>query len=187
MVIEVESMKMTLPPFQRVLVCITILTLVVGSCAPAPTNPLPLASFKKNSVRVTVSLHHDDFGQDVLTATFTPPDGYHLYSKDIPARGINGQGRPTRLELSADSQAEALGELNESVGPQALGYGGEGLLVYPAGPVTLSLPIQLPDGRRWFKDEVKISFMACTNNQCTPPVEKLLGIRLPGADLFNNP
>jgi hypothetical protein len=163
------------------------LPLILGACAQAPQNPLALASFSENSVSVTISLQHDDFGQDFLSATFTPPQGYHLYSKDIPARGINGQGRPTRLELSLDSQAEVLGDLMESAGPQALGYGGAGLLVYPAGPVTLSLPIQLPDGRGWFKDEVKVSFMACTNNQCTPPVEKLLGIRLPGAELFNKP
>lgn len=176
---------MKVHPSSRLLAWILCIPLMLGACARAPQNPLELASFTENSVSVFVSLEHDANGSDFLSATFTPPDGYHFYSKDLPARGINGQGRPTRLELTENSHAQALGYLTESAGPVALGYGPSGLLVYPAGPVTLSLPIQLPDGRGWGKDEIKVSFMACTNNQCTPPVEKVIAIRLPGKDLFN--
>ena len=160
---------------------------MMGSCAPRPGNPTALASFTENSVSVSVSLEYDANGHDFLSATFTPPDGYHLYSKDIPATGINGLGRPTRLELTLNSHMEALGDLNESVGPLVAGYGPEGLLLYPSGPVTLSLPIKLPAGHGWMKDEVRVSFMACTDNQCKLPVEKIIAIRLPGSDLFNNP
>ena len=179
------TMKVSFPP--RIFLWILCPALMLTACARTPQNPLGLASFSENSVSVLVSLERDANGSDFLVATFTPPDGYHLYSKDVPARGVNGQGRPTRLELTSKSHVQALGYLTESAGPLALGNGPEGLLVYPAGPVTLSLPVELPAGHEWVNDEVRISFMACTNNQCTPPVEKLLGIRLPGADLFNNP
>ena len=45
------------------------------------------------------------------------------------------------------------------------------LLVYPLGPVTLSLPIDLPPGADWMEDELSITYMACSANQCKPPVE----------------
>jgi len=180
------STDMKVQPWHRVLLWMVVLPVMIISCAPKPGNPISLASFTEASVSVSVSLARDSSGKVFLSATFTPPDGYHLYSKDLPATGRNGQGRPTRLELAPNSHVKALAGLTESVGAVIAWSEPEGLLVYPAGPVTLSLPIQLPAGNSWVKEEVKVSFMACTASQCKPPVEKIVAIRLPGADLFND-
>jgi len=55
-------------------------------------------------------------------------------------------GRPTLFELSKDSPLQVIGELIESVSPQAPTTPPLELLTYPAGPVTLSLHILLPMG-----------------------------------------
>ncbi|HLO17455.1 MAG TPA: hypothetical protein VK206_21660 [Anaerolineales bacterium] len=163
-----------------------LLSTAIASCAHAPSNPVSLASFTENSVNVSVSLQHNSTGNDFLSATFTPPDGYHLYSKDIPASGVNGLGRPTVLALTPNSHMKALGGLTESVSAEVPDFGSDQLLVYPAGPVTLRLPVELPISTGWVNDEVRVSFVACSANQCKPPVEKLIAIRLPSADLFND-
>src|SRR5262249_964820 len=120
-----------------------------------------------------------------LTATFTPPEGYHLYSKDVPISGVYGMGRPTLIELTPNGHLKAIGGLTESVGAGVLGYGPPELLVYPVGPVTLGLPVQLAPGDRWVNDELKITFMACSSTLCRPPVEgKIVPIRVPGANMF---
>jgi hypothetical protein len=56
------------------------------------------------------------------------------------------------------------------------------LLVYPEGPVTLRLPILLPEGEGWFDEQVSVTFMACSDGTCCPPVVgKLVTVRVPGA------
>lgn len=166
----------------------TMLVLVISvSCTPARSKPVPLASFTENYVDVSVTLERNAAGEAVLSATFTPPDGHHLYSKDVPINGLAGLGRPTLLELTADSQMVALGELIESAQAEEPDFEPRELLVYPAGPVTLSLPVQLPPGSSWVNDEVKITYMACSAYQCKPPVEgKIVPVRIPGANAFDN-
>jgi hypothetical protein len=81
----------------------------------------------------------------------------------------------------------AAGELNESVAAQEPEFEPKELLVYPEGPVTLYLPIQLPPGSEWIDDEIRITYMACTAYQCKPPVEgKVVQVRVPGAEAFDN-
>jgi hypothetical protein len=122
-----------------------------------------------------------------LSATFTPSQDHHLYSKDIPINGLEGLGRPTLLELTEESQMTALGGLIESVQAQEPDFEPKELLVYPAGPVTLKLPVKLPPGNDWIDDQVKITYMACSAYQCKPPVEgKIVSVRIPGVDAFDN-
>jgi hypothetical protein len=105
----------------------------------------------------------------------------------MPAHGINGLGRPTFLALTTNSHLREAGELIESVSAQQLYFEPQELPVYPLGPVTLSLPVELPPGKNWVNDELKVTFMACSTNQCKPPVEgKVVSIRVPGTDLFDN-
>jgi len=165
-----------------------LLALMGVSCAPSPDEPVSLASFTENNVSVSIQLHRNPQGGPYVSATFTPPDGYHLYSKDIPITGVDGLGRPTLLELTSNSRMTALGYLNANVKPQEPVFESGGLPVYPAGAVTLSLPIELPPGNAWVDDEISVTYMACGNGQCKPPViGKVIAIRVPGADLFNSP
>jgi hypothetical protein len=175
------------PIFLSVLSWIFFVSTTLGSCTPVPSMPIQLASFTENYVSVSIYLEHASAGNYLVSATFTPPDGYHLYSKDMPTHGINGLGRPTFLALTTNSHLREAGELIESVSAQQLYFEPQELPVYPLGPVTLSLPVELPPGKNWVNDELKVTFMACSSNQCKPPVEgKVVSVRVPGADLFDN-
>ena len=74
-----------------------------------------------------------------LAATFTPEldllDPYHLYSVNLPARGLNGAGRPTRLDLPADSPVVALGPLSADQPEKILALGGVNYPVYPSARI----------------------------------------------------
>lgn len=148
----------------------------------APGSPLTLASFTESEVTVDITLEQDVSGQVYLAATFTPEEGEHLYSKDIPRNGVNGLGRPTLLELAPESKLVATGVLTESVVAVSVDDSPE-LMVYPEGPVTLRLPVTLPDGEGWFDEQVSVTYMACADGQCCPPVVgKLVPVRVPGSD-----
>ena len=147
---------------------------------------LPLASFTENNVDVLIRLEDDQQGGVILSASFNPPEGYHLYSKDTPRIGLNGLGRPTLLELPANSLMTASSELMESVKAQVPDFEPRELLVYPVGAVTLSLRVELPQGDEWADDFVSVTYMACSDTLCYPPVMgKLVPIRVPGVDVSN--
>jgi len=172
----------------------TLLLLFLGACVShpelAPGSTIPLATFNENGVAVTIVLERDAAGSTFLAATFTPLEsGYHLYSKDIPRNGIDGLGRPTLLELTPDSKMKVLGSLIESTGSTAPAEGPETLRIYPAGPVTLRLPIALPPGESgWVSDQVSITFMICSGKKCRPPVvNRIVPVRVPGAEALSNP
>jgi hypothetical protein len=171
----------------RVLFLIIWLLTTSVSCAPAPSQPIALASFTENYVQVSIFLEREPSGDYVLSATFTPPHGYHLYSKDIPLTGIDGVGRPTLLMLTSTSGIKATGTLIESVQAQTPNFQPKELMVYPIGAVTLSLPVELPSGKSWFDDEVIVTYMACSASLCKPPVVgKLVSLRIPGADMLKS-
>jgi hypothetical protein len=160
---------------------------VFVSCAPAAKKAISLASFTENYVEVSIYLKQDASGEYLLTTTFTPPEGYHLYSKDIPITGINGLGRPTLLELTSNSLMKATGVLSESPRAELPEFEPRELLVYPSGAVTLSLPVELPPGSEWIADEVKVMYMACSASLCKPPVVgKIVPVRVPGVDRLRN-
>ncbi len=156
---------------------------VFVSCTLKQPKSIPLSAFTENDVAVSISLRQEKKGDYFLSATFTPPEGYHLYSKDIPDEGVNGLGRPTLLELTPNSRLKAIASLAENVKPQTPDFEPKELLVYPEGPVTMELPVRLPAGGEWVQDELSITYMACSANQCKPPVEaRIVPVRVPGAD-----
>jgi len=161
---------------------------VLAACGRSPTAAtvsLSLASFTENYVDVSIHLEGSVSEGYFLSAIFTPPDGYHLYSKDIPLNGVDGLGRPTLLELTEYSQLHALGVLAESVKTMEPNFEPRELLVYPSGAVTLSLPVELPAGDTWLDDTVKVTFMACSASTCKPPVTgKIVPIRIPGVGVY---
>ena len=155
------------------------------SCTSAQSELLSLASFAENDVDVSIYLEQDSAGKTILSARFTPPDGYHLYSMAIPRTGVDGLGRPTLLELTESSLVTATGTLMESVSAEAPDFGPKELLVYPAGAVTLRLPVELPPGDGWIEDEIQVTYMACSASQCKPPVvNKRVLLPIPGAGVL---
>jgi hypothetical protein len=166
------------------LCAVVLLIALLPACA-SVRNPLPLATSTENNVTVQLALERDANGGTWLAATFTPTDpNFHLYSKNLPREGLDGLGRPTLLELAAGSGLQALGGLEESAAP-VLKSAPEGLLVYPAGPVTLRLPVQLPAGKGWFDEQVSVTYMACSDGACMPPVQgKLIAVRIPGEEEY---
>ena len=166
-----------------------VLLFALVSCGrtsiPVDKISLSLASFTENYVDVSIRLEGSDSEGYFLSAIFTPPDGYHLYSKDIPLNGVEGLGRPTLLELTEYSQIRALGVLTESVKTMEPNFEPKELLVYPSGTVTLRSPIELPAGNTWLDDTVKVTFMACSESTCKPPVTgKIVNIRVPSVDVY---
>ncbi len=175
------------------IITLFILFVLIGAtaCQPAvvlkPGQTLQLATSAENKVEVSVALTRSEDGQFILSATFTPQLlNMHLYSKEIPRNGVDGVGRPTLLELPQDSALKANGEVIESVvSSQSSSFDADGLLLYPAGPVTLSMPVLLPDGNDWVNDEVFITYMACDDKGCRAPVQqKPIAIKIPGMGLF---
>jgi hypothetical protein len=177
------------------LLSISLLVLLIAACSPQPElkpgQGISLASYKDavNGVAVAVRLEHPQTGLFLLTATFTPPAGYHLYSKDIPRNGINGQGHPTLLELPPEAKMQAAGSLTVNALDEMPGYLPTGILVYPDGPVTLTLPVRLPPGgRRWVDDMISLTYMACSETTCTAPtVGKLISLRVPALGAVQDP
>jgi hypothetical protein len=178
-------------PFPLLLFAFCVI-FILASCAPrlrlSPASPLPLAAFTGNGVAVSIALEQDASGRVFLAATFTPTEaGFHLYNKDLPANGINGLGRPTRLELVPASRMQAAGDLTVSL-PAGQEEDLEEFMTYPEGPVTLRLAVILPAGDGWMEDQVSVTFMACSENACHPPiVGKIVSVRVPGAALISNP
>ena len=165
------------------LVTLTILLVSCGTPRLSTRSPLALAEASENDVSVSLRLELDSVGQVWLAGTFTPKAGFHLYSKDLPLEGVQGLGRPTLLELTSDSHLQVAGELSESVTAQQLEGAPEGLLVYPTGPVTLRLPVTLPEDSGWSDDQVSVTYTACSETTCLPPVVgKLIPVRVPGTE-----
>jgi len=164
------------------------LALITASCVAQAGLPYELASLSENGVMVSIFLDQNAGGGYVLSATFTPPEGYHLYSKDIPLTGVDGLGRPTLLELTKKDQIVSMGGLIESKPAEIPNFEPRDLLVYPPGPVTLHLPIQLPSGDEWVEDMVKITYMACSEGGCKAPVTgRLVPVHIPGENVFSKP
>jgi hypothetical protein len=176
-------------PRRPLLILSIFLFLIVFS---VPQNSVPrldrgtylvLASYTDpiNNITVTINLTRSIDSTFFLEATFIPPSGYHLYSKDLPLSGVSGQGRPTLLELPPDSRMQSIGKVTESVASEMVGYEPDGPLVYPDGPVTLSLPIKLPYFNGWVDDQIRLTYTACTAVSCKiPTIGKLIPVRIPG-------
>lgn len=130
-----------------------------------------LATFEENGVRVSLRLDRDWRGGLWLAGEFSPvsPDVY-LYATELPPNGIEGLGRPTRLRVGRGS-VRVLGPAvaNRPVVPDRLEELGVTLPVYPAGSVTVRLPVALDAGPA-VRTEVYVSYMACGPQGCLRPV-----------------
>lgn len=163
---------------KQTLLAIFLVFLFVG-CQQEREMPLQTASysllaFTKNSVEVAVYLVIDEQDLAQLVTTFTPSEPtLHLYGLDMPPTGIDGVGRPTRVTIISGA-IEAAGKLTADViaTEHAFPIFEHTFPLYPDGPVTLSLPVELPDSMPESREAVfSVTYMACSSEGvCKPPV-----------------
>lgn len=118
---------------------------------------------------VTVAMHLSADSKQLLT-TFTPQHpGFHLYSVGLPADGIEGLGRPTRVEVAGALRSR--GPLTAESPVRMLPMQGTDVVfpVYPDGAVTTELPVDVDFHHA---AQVLVSYAACSPQECLMPVSK---------------
>jgi hypothetical protein len=150
---------------------VTLVAAITTGCGSAPS-----VHERFDASRVEVDIHLErSADQTTVVADFRPlQDGLHLYGTALAMDGIDGAGRPTRVDV-VDAGWRAIGpaqasELAEDV---ALAGFDEPFPIYPDGRVTLRQAIEssgdLDDGRI----DLSITFMACSSaGVCFAPVER---------------
>ena len=76
-------------------------------------------------------------------------------------------GRPTRLEVGGGASVAGPVVTDRPARPEPVAGASRPVPVYPAGPVTLSVPTRIAGGggpRVW------VSYAACSATTCNPPV-----------------
>ena len=143
-----------------------------------------LAAFAQHGVRVRVSLELDSRGQAWIAALFHPMAvGVHLYGASLPTNGIEGLGRPTRLTVVPSDTWRVRGPALADRLEQDLRFDQLNcvLPVYPAGPVTLRVPVTIT-GPGSSDGAIDVTYMGCSDAGCLPPVvERRVPVRLPAS------
>ncbi|MGT2526616.1 hypothetical protein ACU4GG_04945 [Streptomyces nojiriensis] len=143
------------------------------ACGGQPTKAgaaaAPTTRFTENGVTVTLTVSDWHAPHGTLTAVFTPEGkGFHLYSTDLPAAGIEGVGRPTAVDVNGVLRAD--GKLTASADVRTISVPGveAPVPVYPDGPLTTTLPIRA-DGNG--EATVLLGYASCSSKEgCTIPV-----------------
>lgn len=122
----------------------------------------------ENGVRVDIVVSANANGDGQVVATFTPDkSGFHVYSIDLPADGVQGLGRPTKVAVSGGLAATGTQQADKQVRHLRPSGVDVDLPVYPDGPVTVTLPVH----RSTAAASVLISYAACSESQgCLMPV-----------------
>ena len=129
-----------------------------------------------DDARVQINVRYEPTTESAgtIVADFAPTAaGIHLYGIDLPRTGIDGAGRPTRLEL-VDSAWRSTGPLTASVASQPTVLPGfdQPFPLYPDGPVTLRQAIERTGPTDDGSIEATVTFMACTSSGlCYLPVQ----------------
>jgi len=142
----------------------------------------PLTRFAQHDVAVEIALERDQSGKAWLVGTYTPSRaGFHLYGKDLPKAGIHGVARPTLLELVSSASIKPAGPLvadRPTIDLHVAALGST-FPVYPAGAVTLRLPVTLT-ARDNATAELSVTYMACSDRTCLAPVvDRRIAVRIP--------
>jgi len=175
-------------------ICVTVFVVLVGcdresgkqkrTTAASFTERAQLAEFASNGVSVKVALETDANLQPILRATFTPDSpGFHVYSKDLPERGVNGFGAPTRFVVATNAGIPSVGNAFADVMPKDLHVKALGvtLAIYPEGPVNICVPIELRSAEQDVDAQLSFSYMACdTKGVCLRAIDgKKVTVKIP--------
>jgi hypothetical protein len=141
--------------------------LVLSSCGTSRA-PEATGSATAQGVAVAVTLLPLSGGQHSLQVTFSPRQaGFHIYSIDLPAHGVDGLGIPTRLSVRGDLTAVGMPTANQTTRLlRPAGLPTE-IPVYPDGPVTFTVPVRQTGAHQ---ADVLVSYGACSETTCLMPV-----------------
>jgi len=141
-----------------------------------------LSRFAEHEVAVEIALERDRSGKAWLVGTYTPSRAnLHLYGKDLPRAGIHGVARPTLLELVSSPSIRPAGPLVADQPTVDLHVAAleSTFPVYPAGAVTLRLPVTLTP-RDSATAVLSVTYMACSDRTCLAPViDKRIAVTIP--------
>ena len=136
-------------------------------------------TFTASDVQVAVGLTRDSTtGALTLSARYMPTRaGFHVYSKDLPLHGLDGLGRPTRLDPLSGLTASGDLVADQPVIMQSIDGLTEIFPVYPDGAITLRLPVTATGSGL---ASVKVSYMACSSTfGCLAPTEQIVTLAVP--------
>lgn len=144
----------------------------LAACGQHPAKqagPAPTTRFSENGVTVTLSVSDWKSSKGTLTAVFTPDKpGFHLYSTDLPATGVEGVGRPTTVAVAGSLKPDGKPATTAEARPISLPGVDAPVPVYPDGPVTATLPVRA-DGTG--EATVLLGYASCSTSEgCTIPV-----------------
>tara|TARA_B100000809_G_C14993640_1_gene478916 strand:+ start:369 stop:989 length:621 start_codon:yes stop_codon:yes gene_type:complete len=129
-------------------------------------------------VRIELSSAWAENGLLIVRGVFTPDDpDFHLYSCTLPTQGIEGLGRPTRIDVANPKAFTRIGPL---LADKKIVEISDDVLnltfpVYPDGPVTLYLPLRLASSTESTGPvSLKLTYMACSKQNCHRPYEGTL-------------
>lgn len=144
----------------------------------------PLARFDEQGVTVTVAMVNRSGASATLAVTFTPDrPGFHLYSADLPADGVDGVGRPLTVATSGALRAAGRPTTNVPAHMLALQGADMSVPVYPDGPVTADLPVTITGPGA---ADLSVGYAACSDTECLPPVNgHRIGLQVSGDDVSN--
>jgi thiol-disulfide isomerase/thioredoxin len=131
-----------------------------------------LATFTERGVRVQLTLERDSAGRSWLAGAFTPLDAEtHLYAQEMPADGVDGVGRPTRVHIvGGNLKATGPAVANRPVQSDTIELLKQTYPIYPPGAVTVRVPVARVKGDTSSRTEVSITYMGCGPKGCLPPV-----------------
>jgi len=133
-----------------------------------------LASVTEHGARVDFTLDRGSNGRLWLAARFSPLESdAHVYSKDLPPKGIDGMGRPTRFDLMELAGVSATGAVTADrvVIDDRIDVLNLTFPIYPDGPVTMRHPIALAAGSGPARVEAAVGYLVCGRKGCLAPVE----------------
>ena len=147
--------------------------LLAGCGATAATAATTPTTFSASHVDVALSVESRPDGRAIVARFVPDGPGLHLYGPELPRSGIDGAGRPTRVDVVGGGWTAAdppRGAVHPSPFMTALPGFWAAFPVLPDGPVTLEVPIARAGGDAGTV-RVALTYMACTSDgRCFPPV-----------------
>ena len=124
-----------------------------------------MADYTKGEVHVAISLETDQKARPYLAARLTPNPGFFLSSKNLP-KGF--MGAAISFTLFTNAIIKTRGPVFEDTPAQeALEEPDFLTSYYPAGTVTLRIPVVIIKRDSDISAQVMVNYSACNNQICT--------------------